>query len=167
MAKYIRIDDDKDFEWLKTVVSNWLNRDPNNHELTINYIYILNWDKYLKNPVNAKEVAESVEEPQVVLTPEDLKKITPKPKPTKSTAKPVKKGGRGKAKGKTAKAKASAKVEPKVVEIDPYQCPEHPTYGARYKPRTDCAKCWDLYKQFHPMDFDKARRSFLASKRSK
>ena len=160
MAKYIRIDNDKDFEWLKTVVTNWLNRDPNNHELAINYVFISNWDKYLKNAVSAKSVADDVEIVAAILTEEDVKKVTPKPKPITNK---VKQTAKKKGKGKTTKSKVVAKAPIKVVDVDPYKCSDHTTYGAKYKPRTDCKQCWDLYKQFHPMEFDKARRQFLAA----
>lgn len=158
MAKYIRIDNDNDYKWLCTVVKNWLNRDPNNTELVVNYVYIKNWETYLSNPVSVKAVFEEAENPEVVLVEADLKKVAPKP-PKKITNKKTSKGKK--------KVTAAKKASKPIVDVDPYKCPDHPTYGAKYRSREDCSKCWNLYKQFHPLEFDKARRQFEASKRLK
>lgn len=59
-----------------------------------------------------------------------------------------------KAGSKTAKAP----VKPAVPVGN--NCEDHPTYGAKRRPRTDCEGCWGLYKKMHPLEYDKARRDF-------
>ncbi len=140
MAKYIRIDTNEDYEWLIKVLDNWLNADPNSQALQINYVFIANWRKYLDNPVSAKEVSEAVPDKKVILTEADTKKTSPKPKKKRTT-------------------KSKRKQKP---DVDPYKCPDHPTYGAKNRPRSDCATCWDLYKKFNALRYDQARREFNA-----
>lgn len=44
-------------------------------------------------------------------------------------------------------------------------CNAHPTYSGTRVPRKDCKDCWDVYKKFHPLEYDMKRRSFLAKQR--
>lgn len=39
-------------------------------------------------------------------------------------------------------------------------CKTHQGYKARQRPRTDCDECWEAYKKFNPLTYDKARRDF-------
>lgn len=51
--------------------------------------------------------------------------------------------------------------EPKDNYIPNY-CPKHKKYSAQRVPGTDCKKCWETYRKFHPLDYDKALRRFKA-----
>lgn len=35
--------------------------------------------------------------------------------------------------------------------IQPNYCKEHPTYGAKRKPRTECDGCWKAFAKFNPL----------------
>lgn len=39
-------------------------------------------------------------------------------------------------------------------------CEEHPNYGAKRRPRTDCDGCWNAFKSYNPASYSKARREF-------
>jgi hypothetical protein len=80
---------------------------------------------------------------QALDTPAALPK-EPSPKPVKRVAKKVAARGRGKKKQKDA----------------PYECSAHPNFGGMRSPRTDCERCWDIYKQLNPMRYTQARRKF-------
>lgn len=56
------------------------------------------------------------------------------------------------------KAKPKAPRAPSVPIAD--GCSDHPTYGAKRRPRTDCEPCWALYKKLNPMNYEQARRDF-------
>lgn len=43
---------------------------------------------------------------------------------------------------------------------DPYSCTVHPKYGGKRRPRTDCEKCWSVFKSLHPMEYSVCRRDF-------
>lgn len=50
--------------------------------------------------------------------------------------------------------------QPKKSVIKANICSDHPLYGAKRPPRTDCNTCWSAYKRFNPLSYDKARRAF-------
>ena len=157
MATFIRVDDIKDLHWLETLIENSLKLNPNNPVLINSYTHLSNWKKYLANPVGQKEViAEAgLEEAKSILSEKALEKLKAKTEP-----RPKKPGRPPSAKTlakKAAKAKADKKKE---IESDPYRCSSHPTYGGRYKPRTDCSSCWEIFKIFHPLDYPKVRANF-------
>lgn len=149
MAYYVRIDEKEDFEWLQRVLSNWLSKDPNEPLLQTNYKHIYNWDQYLNNRVTAKEVAAAVDNPVVLLTEQDTKKIAPRPKAPPRRGRPPKKKP-------VAKKKV---VEPESL----YDCVIHKTYHGKRRPQHDCEKCWSIYKLFNRMKYAQARKDFERS----
>jgi hypothetical protein len=152
MALYIRIDEREDLDWLKRLISNSLALEPNHPMLLTNYKYLYNWDQYLNHPVSAKEVSNNTTDPKEILTETDREKTAPKP------------ARRGRP--PSAKTKQRAKKKPKE-DVDPFQCPAHKTYGAKRRPRSECTKCWELFKQFHPLEYPQARIDFeRANKRA-
>lgn len=64
----------------------------------------------------------------------------------------------------------SAESEEEIEEVPPKQatgpaiqpklCSNHPNYGAKRAPRTDCDVCWKAYKKFNPLSYDGARKAF-------
>lgn len=62
----------------------------------------------------------------------------------------------------TATDEAVPKPKPVKTEtnLKPELCSDHPSYGAKRPPRTDCSGCWTAYKSFNPMNYDKALRDF-------
>lgn len=67
-----------------------------------------------------------------------------------------------------AERKANTKRAPvkrKIKEPSQFDCENHPSYGGVRVPRTDCKKCWSIYKALHPMDYDLARRKFNMKQR--
>jgi hypothetical protein len=52
-------------------------------------------------------------------------------------------------------------------EISEFDCLEHPKYGGVRMPRTDCKKCWSIFKKLHPMEYDRARRRFNLKQKQK
>ena len=73
-----------------------------------------------------------------------------------------------KAKAKpSASKKKSVSKKRKKKEISEYDCEIHHTYGGVKRPRTDCIKCWSIYKKLHPQEYDRARRSFKLKQRQK
>jgi hypothetical protein len=44
----------------------------------------------------------------------------------------------------------------------PNLCPKHPKYGAKRVPGKECEGCWNAYKKFHPLEYEKALRNFNA-----
>jgi len=46
-------------------------------------------------------------------------------------------------------------------------CNVHPTYGAKYAPRTECEECWAVYAKFHPMEVKKKRADWERKTRTK
>lgn len=145
MAYYIRVDSKDDLDWLTKLLDNWLSRDPNNPTLQINYSYIMNWRNYIETPVSAKEVSTITETPEVILSAGDKKKMAPRPK-KKTTAK------------RKPREKSSVK-QGKTAPDDIYTCVEHPTYGAKRRPRVDCPRCWELFAMFNPPEVVKAKRA--------
>jgi hypothetical protein len=150
MAHYIRIDNKEDLDWMSRVLDNLLSRDPNNPQLQINYNYILNWRKYIENTVSAKEVSLVTEAPEIILSEGDKRKMAPRPSRTKAAV--------SKKKKKTPASKSSIK-QTKVAPDDIYTCVDHPTYGARRRPRTDCDRCWELFGKFNPPAVVKQKRN--------
>ena len=55
------------------------------------------------------------------------------------------------------KPRARASSSPIVIKNG---CPEHPTYGAKRRPRTSCNGCWDAFKKYNPTSYQKAWREF-------
>ena len=64
-----------------------------------------------------------------------------------------------------AKKKTSAKKRSAVAKL-PVFCKEHPTYGAKRAPRTDCKTCWEAYKRLNPTLWAPARRKFERTQRA-
>ncbi len=128
---YIKIDKEEDLEWLKNLITNSLNADPNSRILLRYYDQVKNWHDALNNPLSATEFAEQTG--------------IPKPTRTRTT---------------TKKKKKQTKREQKLDERNPDICTVHPTYGAVRRPRTDCDSCWLAYKRRHPMDYPAVRRDF-------
>lgn len=59
------------------------------------------------------------------------------------------------------KVRKSRQPKPeKNTDPDPFTCKDHPSYQAKQVPRKDCKVCWNIYKKFHPLDYDKKRRDF-------
>lgn len=66
-------------------------------------------------------------------------------------------------KASTPAKKTAAKKKPtrrKKKEISEFDCADHTSYGGQRMPRTDCSKCWSIYKKLHPQEYDRARRKF-------
>jgi len=168
MTLYLRIDDNKHFNWLKKIIDGWYNADPNDQRLQINYEPIAGWYKYLnENVVNVSEVIAEVEPEQlpILLDKTHVKKVQ---KPMKKASPPVdgvKRKGRPPSKQTLAARKQKEKAE-KIKEklADPFFCPDHPTYGGKNRISRDCSRCWDIYKSFHPADWKQAWNAFQRTK---
>lgn len=170
MALYLRIDHVKDYDWLKRIIQNWLDSDPNNIKLQNNFEFIYAWGQYLEsNVVTSKEVTESVNK-------DDLAKILPptKRQVKKPSSKPVVESprrGRPPSKQTIAANKkkelADRKQEKldKIKELasDPFRCVDHPTYHGKNRLSRDCTKCWDIYKSFHPQDWKQVWSAYQRS----
>jgi hypothetical protein len=148
MAYYIRVDSKDDLDWMTKVLDNLLSKDPNNPTLQINYNFIVNWREYISSPVAAKEVADITEQPEAILSDGDKKKMAPRPSRKKVDVK----------KKRTPKEKSSVK-QGKTAPDDIYSCKDHPTYGAKRRPRVDCKRCWELFAMFNPPDVVKMKRT--------
>lgn len=42
----------------------------------------------------------------------------------------------------------------------PFECAKHPLYGGVRVPRTDCERCWEIYRSLHPMEYAQKRRAY-------
>lgn len=175
MTIYLKIDRQKDIDWLQKIIAAWLSADPNNHRLQINFEQISAWDKYLKEGmVSAKEVIENAPEEvvQKIIPPEQIAKLV---KPKKEIVEQPKRRGRPPSKASIAAAKKKEKLlakkekEAKQKELasDPFRCPDHPTYGGRNRLSRDCPKCWEIYKKFHPADWKQAWNALQRSLNAK
>ena len=138
MPYTVTVKSKKSFDWLKKLIDNTVDS-PNSRPMIENYEELMEW-------------YEGFVAVQAEL---DAKKA----------AAEAAKQEKLKAKKSAPKKKASAKKQDKVGEFD---CADHPTYGGVRRPRTDCKKCWSIFKKLHPMDYQRARRSFnLSQKRAK
>lgn len=52
-------------------------------------------------------------------------------------------------------------------EISEFDCAEHSTYGGVRVPRTNCKKCWSIYKKLHPMEYEQSLRKFKLKEKQK
>lgn len=69
-----------------------------------------------------------------------------------------------------AKKVKTSEDEIKVIserKTQPKLCSKHPTYGASRRPRTSCKTCWTVYKDFHPMEYEAAKRDFDRKQKKK
>ncbi len=102
-----------------------------NHPTTIlAYEELCAWEQALGNPMTLSELMSMVEIER----------------PSASKAVPA-----------TRKRKKKAEKE---VKDSPFECSQHKTYGGVYAPRSDCARCWEIYKQLHRLEYDQKRRKF-------
>lgn len=161
MTKYLRIDNDDDYYWLKSLVERWLGYDPNNPRLQANIEAILNWKRYLDNVVPIRDIPkpDDGEPAAVALQPSAVEKKKKAGRPAKATTVAAQKA-------KELKAKQAEKFQKQKEKANnPFGCIDHPTYGGVRRPRTDCAKCWDIYKKLHPSEYKRAVQDFERSKR--
>lgn len=160
MSYYIRIDNKDDILWLQNLVSNSLNRDPNSTFLQLHYERIIAWHNALEACVPSRSVLSDANIPTEILSQEDLQisieKSTPAPK---RRGRPP--GKKNAAKKVVAKKKISKEVE------DIYSCQDHINYSGSRAPRTDCAKCWSIYKLLNPMTYSQARSRFNLKQKKK
>lgn len=158
MTYYIRIDDAKDFVWLQNLITNSL-KSPNTTVLQAAYGHLWNWDKYLKNPIPAKDVASSVQDAGEILTSAHYKIHTIKPVASKPKAKEQK------VKRKYVRKNGPTFVADPVVN-DPYSCPDHLNRTGAQAPRDGCEVCWQIFKALHPQTYQAKRLAFEQKQRS-
>jgi hypothetical protein len=133
MARYIRLDEQGDYEWLLRSIENLEIRAKMNPSL-----YCDRWEiiqRVLAAVQGATKDAPAA--PQVDVA-------TPEPKVRKRRTK-----------------RAEVRVATLTV------CSDHPTYGAKRRPRTDCEDCWTAYARYAGkpaaqkarIEFDRKRRN--------
>lgn len=172
MTKYIRVDHDKDYDWLRRIIENWLASDPNSTVLQVNFEHINAWNNYLNNNVvTGKEIVAAVDTQAVtvILPPEKVSKLV-KPKevadPPKRRGRPPSKASIAAARKKELAARKKQKLEhQKSLAEDPFRCPDHPTYHGKNKTSRDCDRCWEIYKVLHPHEYKVVRAAFERSLR--
>jgi hypothetical protein len=135
MTVYIKLDD-SGFQWLKKLLDNTMAADPNSHIKLTYYPQLESCYNAFSEAYTLEQLGK-LEEVQGLFAAKKVAAAKATTRPTKVRKKRIKKADK-----------------------DPYQCPAHPNYQAARVPRTDCAKCWDLYRQFHPMDYQAKRRAF-------
>jgi hypothetical protein len=159
MSYYIRIDEKEDLDWLSNLISNTLNRGPNDPFLQAHYERIIAWSNALSNLVPSKSALSSTDIPDQLLSESDANILRQKslPQPKRRGRPPGK---------KTGQKKTQAKRKPKEAE-DPYACADHVNYSGSRAPRTDCIKCWSIYKSLNPMTYAQARSRFNLKQKKK
>lgn len=177
MVLYLRIDDKKDLEWLKLLIGNSLTADPNNQKFQLNFPHLYAWNKYLtENIVTANDIADVIPEKELptILAKEDMDKVKRKrqikqqPEAPKRRGRPPKKMSKAEMQRRTSEQRAKEKQKKiKQLEEDPFKCVNHPTYGGSRRPRTECENCWDIYKHFHPHDWQRVWAAFQREQKKK
>jgi hypothetical protein len=134
MALYIRVDDETDLAWFLNLIQNSL-ANPNSPRLQASYVNLMNWDRYLRNPVKMKEVVATVANVEEILAPAHL-----------AAQKKAEVAAKRKLMERKRKGSSKSTKKKKEPEQDPYSCSHHPTYhGQRSPQRDDCEECWELY----------------------
>lgn len=133
-SHYIKIDK-KAADWLQGLIKNTLNS-PGSRPMIEAFEEIYAWAQALDRPMTDEEVLKELTEAQATKPA-----IVDKPKAKKN---------------KRTKRSTQPKVDPK----DPYTCVNHRTYQGKIAPRSDCDKCWSIYKLLHPMEYEQKRRTF-------
>lgn len=154
MVRYIKVDDEDEIEWFKKFIAKMTN--PNHSSvnfLIANDRHLRAWYNYLcsESETPPLSLAEK-SKPQ----PRKTSKTRGRGQPSEPSADTPKRRGRppGSKNGKPAAKKDAVK------EVNHFGCNDHKTYGIKYAPRSDCSRCWELYKKLHPMDYPRARRKF-------
>lgn len=136
MAYQLNISDKKAYEWLKKLIDNTL-ESPSSRPYQTSYEELMVWKEAFSECDRLREEAA-----------EERKKARPASKTAAKQAPSKKRATRRKKK-----------------EISEFDCADHPTYGGMRMPRTDCSKCWSIYKKLHPMEYDRAWRKFKLKQR--
>lgn len=140
MTQLVKIEDPAAIAWLKRLIDNTY-EDPNSRVMMNSHQHVKAWHDALENVTTLETLWKTEFDARFKKAYE----AEINPKPVKRVAK------------KTTTASKRKKRE----DPDPYKCKDHPTYsGLKQVPRSDCVKCWSLYKQFHPLDYPLKRKAF-------
>lgn len=63
-------------------------------------------------------------------------------------------------KARVKRSKANSTTKTKVEVQAKNACTDHPSYGAKRRPRTGCEGCWSMYRFYNQSSYEKARRDF-------
>lgn len=152
MMYLIRVESQAAVAWLEKLINNTVS-DPNSHAMRVAYNHIETWKNALDNKMSEADILQIPEINELI----EAEKEKQRQKSLVELAK---------AREKLAAKKTTRKKSPaKKSEADPYTCPQHPKYKAARSPRTDCTKCWALYKQFHPLDYQSRRSAFVRNQK--
>lgn len=157
--EYILKTENKDaIEWMQYLLQNTIESKGHNAAL-VAYPHLKEWlDMFERAEVRRGNSSETTE----INLLDDSEPAKPK---VKAAAKKGPASKKPAAKKKAAPKKRRAKK--KAIDKSGLTCNTHKTYQAKRVPRTDCKECWEVYKKFHPLEYDQKRSKFLRDQRSK
>lgn len=137
MTKYIQIEDESDFIFLRSMFDRAIGKikanasrfDIDQAETIIRIHESLYNAKDEAHDTSDKEQVSAIKEENVT-----KKRISKNPKSVRKSSKPPK------------------------MRLN--LCEEHPYYGAVRSPQHDCSGCWSAYKSLNPNAYEKKRRDF-------
>ena len=150
MARYIKIENDEDYQWLLLILENQLHKfKDGNSKLPIETIVqVERILEDLKIEVDLQSASssklDSAAKAETIKSPAKSKTASEKPSLNKRTRR--------------------SKEEMQMVRSQA-KCNTHVTYTASRAPRTDCDECWKAYKKFHPLEYNRAKERFQRNQR--